>query len=99
MVFYFFINVRIFFLNVLCGYKCGKRKLIQGKCIGVCQCGICPNIENDMSWHYGEMFYESIYATCENYKICYIHGTQDFCIAHIKYMKLCSPFSQPYSKS
>jgi hypothetical protein len=45
------------------------------------------------------MLYGSIYATCKNYKIWYIYGTQDFCIGHIKYPKLCSTFFQLYSKN
>jgi hypothetical protein len=55
--------------------------------------------KNDMSWHQGEMFYGSIYATHTNYKTCYIYGTKYFCTAPIKYLKLCSTFSLPYSKS
>jgi hypothetical protein len=60
----------------------------------------------DMTWYKkkwrviarGETLYGSVYVTCKNYKICFIYGAQDFCTGHIKYLKLCSTFSQAYSK-
>jgi len=39
----------------------------------------------------------SVYGTCKNHKICFIYGAQDFCTAQIKYLNLCSTFSQALS--
>ncbi len=40
----------------------------------------------------GKTLYRSVYVTCKNYKICFIYGARDFCIGHIKYLKLCSNY-------
>jgi hypothetical protein len=36
----------------------------------------------------GKILYELVYVTCKNYKICFIYGAWDFCIGHIKYLKI-----------
>jgi hypothetical protein len=45
----------------------------------------------------GKRYTSLVYGTCKNHKICFIYGAQDFCTGQIKYLKLCSTFSQALS--